>query len=706
MKNRSIRILAVLFVALLLTLGTSCALADPEEWLGSILPDFTVTTFSGETFTLSESLKTHPLVLINCWATWCEPCRMEFPHLETAWEQYEDRVDVVALSIEETDTPDVLREFANNYGLRFPIARDESNLYGTIGGHSIPTTLIVNRDMRVVAVEIGSKTSVEAFTSLFDRLLNPSISMSGRALPGSTVQMSVDGNTEGKTFTWSVEGTGATINEQTGTLTFDPNATPGMAFTVTASTAEGDETSTLVFLKDGILNCITFAQASDEGFAVGHPVGNGWSCDEFYNQYYGYLINDDLRTGQGQFYVDGKLFTMDSLIEAGYAENPEKAKALLAEIGMDPDNARIKEYEGETIDIDGHPAQAEKYAYYNEDGSFYGYIGMLYYPRNDRLLRIRVYSIPLAGGNEESAPKVTLNDLRLLASKIVYNEENAPLSAKNAAITISAKGDPAGIMAGKAVQFTAEFADKDQINKKAKNDGVTWSVVNAETGEAVAEATITEKGQLKIDKGLSAPVTLEVKARSPIYETEAVYRLEAMPVIKSVTVEPAELFFYTGTDIPQTVKATLDPAIEPKGLTWTPNKAGIVEITEEQTGTVSVRPLAAGKISIEVKEPGGKKAKLAVNIVEPVTALTLTAKGNDKPGGSVTITQVMEPKKPGNATVEWSLDVGEDVATISPKGQVKIAKGAAAGTKITVTCKAQGAPEPVVATIELEVAGK
>ncbi len=161
-----------LAAALALTLAVTCAFAAPEDWQGQILPDFTVNTVGGASFTLSESLRTHDLVLINLWATWCGPCRMEFPYLETAWEQYGDRVDVIALSIENTDTFSVLRSFAGEYGLRFPIGRDETNIFGLLNGSAIPTTLIVNRDRCVVAVEIGCKTSVEEFTTLFDSLLS------------------------------------------------------------------------------------------------------------------------------------------------------------------------------------------------------------------------------------------------------------------------------------------------------------------------------------------------------------------------------------------------------------------------------------------------------------------------------------------------------------------------------------------------------
>ena len=164
---------AILFlVSVVIMLGVTCAQADPEDMYGQIFPDFSVKTISGLTFTLSESLKTHDLVLINFWATWCDPCRMEFPFLETAWEQYSDRVDVIALSIENDDTFEALVNFTDEYDLSFPIGRDDAGFFYGMAGSAIPTTLIVDKERRVVAVEVGSKSSAEEFTVLFENLLS------------------------------------------------------------------------------------------------------------------------------------------------------------------------------------------------------------------------------------------------------------------------------------------------------------------------------------------------------------------------------------------------------------------------------------------------------------------------------------------------------------------------------------------------------
>ncbi len=137
--------------------------------LGSAMPDFTVETVNGETFTLSEALKEKKAVLINLWASWCGPCAMEFPYLQRAYELYDDVVGVIALSVEGNDTPQVLTAYAEEYGLTFPIGSDSAvNLSDAFGVSSIPTNIIVDQYGNVAFIEAGAQPSVSAFTRLFD----------------------------------------------------------------------------------------------------------------------------------------------------------------------------------------------------------------------------------------------------------------------------------------------------------------------------------------------------------------------------------------------------------------------------------------------------------------------------------------------------------------------------------------------------------
>lgn len=383
-----------------------------------------------------------------------------------------------------------------------------------------------------------------------------------------------------------------------------------------------------------------------------------------------------------------------------YAEDPEVAEK---EIRSDFDKIakEVGNGEQEFIDLNGHPAGLMTYSMSGRKGEFGAYCGRVAYARNNRYLLIFVY---IMGNDASKTTKITMNDLKTLAEKIGYDEAQAPFTAARATFTISGKNGAFDVTAGKALQMEAVFDQSDVINKKEKNDAVNWTVRNAETGKEEPLAAISEKGQLKVDKGLAAPVDLEVSAASAAYGTEAKCVIHAYPVVTGVTVSPAELFFYTGTDKPQTIEAALEPDTMPKaGITWSPAKEGIVEITPVEDGKVSVRPLAAGKTTIQVTEPTGKKAKLNVSVTAPVETVELTVKGVARPGGTVSVSAALAPKEAGNKNVEWSLDVGEDIASINEKGQVKIAGETASGTIITVTCKALGAPEPVVAAVKLEV---
>ncbi len=134
-----------------------------------ILADFTVECIDGSAFTLSEALKDHELVLINLFFTNCPPCRMEFPFLQEAWEGNRDRVAVIALSPDPTDTDEVLTAYARELGLGFPIAHEEGTgleeRYVTVG---FPTSMLIDRSGKVAMVECGAKDSTQAFLDWFD----------------------------------------------------------------------------------------------------------------------------------------------------------------------------------------------------------------------------------------------------------------------------------------------------------------------------------------------------------------------------------------------------------------------------------------------------------------------------------------------------------------------------------------------------------
>ncbi len=160
-----------LAAAMLMLLVVGCALAEEEPHIyqvGDTLPDFSFTTYDGTEYTLSEVLKEKDMVLINIWATWCGPCRQEFPIMEEAYEEYKDRIEIFALSCEEEDTDEVIADFVAEYGMTFPTGRDTPNLDDAFGVTGIPTSIFIDRFGTVCLIEVGSQTNVDNFRRAFD----------------------------------------------------------------------------------------------------------------------------------------------------------------------------------------------------------------------------------------------------------------------------------------------------------------------------------------------------------------------------------------------------------------------------------------------------------------------------------------------------------------------------------------------------------
>ncbi|MCI0549934.1 MAG: TlpA family protein disulfide reductase, partial [Anaerolineae bacterium] len=94
--------------------------SSPSPREGFLAPDFTLDTLDGNKVTLSELRG--QIVVINFWATWCPPCRLETPALEKSYEQYKDS-GVVLLGVNLTDQDSVseVESFVQEFKLTYPI---------------------------------------------------------------------------------------------------------------------------------------------------------------------------------------------------------------------------------------------------------------------------------------------------------------------------------------------------------------------------------------------------------------------------------------------------------------------------------------------------------------------------------------------------------------------------------------------------------
>lgn len=143
--------------------------------IGKPAPDFVLQDVSGKTVALS-SFKGKPL-LINFWATWCGPCKIETPWLIELQKEYASKgFEVIGISTEGEDLkPDdkegfdrqkaAIAKFIKEEHMQYPVLVNGDSLVGPYGGlDAMPTSVYVNPEGKVVAVQLGitSKEDMEA----------------------------------------------------------------------------------------------------------------------------------------------------------------------------------------------------------------------------------------------------------------------------------------------------------------------------------------------------------------------------------------------------------------------------------------------------------------------------------------------------------------------------------------------------------------
>jgi thiol-disulfide isomerase/thioredoxin len=129
--------------ALLQNVQTDASALEPAPVAGHPAPPFELVTLEGEILRLSD-LRGKPVIL-NFWATWCGPCRAEFPEFQKAAVDNADRLVMIGINNTSIDRADLVPDFLTEFGITFPIALDPdgemTTLYQIKG---LPTTIFID----------------------------------------------------------------------------------------------------------------------------------------------------------------------------------------------------------------------------------------------------------------------------------------------------------------------------------------------------------------------------------------------------------------------------------------------------------------------------------------------------------------------------------------------------------------------------------
>lgn len=134
--------------------SSEAALLKPAPIPGHPAPDFALKNLAGETIRLSDFKG--KAVIVNFWATWCPPCRAEFPELQETAIENKDNLVIIGVNHTSGDTPALIPGFVDEFGITFPIVLDETGetvkTYGVLG---LPTSVFIDKNGRVQEVFTG-----------------------------------------------------------------------------------------------------------------------------------------------------------------------------------------------------------------------------------------------------------------------------------------------------------------------------------------------------------------------------------------------------------------------------------------------------------------------------------------------------------------------------------------------------------------------
>lgn len=140
-------------IALLGVLGWRLREVNAGQVDAGMAPDFTITSFEGETITLSELRG--QVVIVNFWASWCPPCRDEAPYLEATWRKYKDQ-GVVFIGVDYVDTESKALAYIDEFDITYFNGPDlGTRISADYNMQGVPETYYISKSGEISGIKIG-----------------------------------------------------------------------------------------------------------------------------------------------------------------------------------------------------------------------------------------------------------------------------------------------------------------------------------------------------------------------------------------------------------------------------------------------------------------------------------------------------------------------------------------------------------------------
>ncbi len=151
-----LRVGAVVAVFLILTACGGDAGMPARLEIGDPLPEFSLPALDGSE--VESGSLAGKVVVLNFWATWCQPCLKEIPELKAL--AADDRLEVVGIALDQ-EGESAVRPFTEEHGMDYRILLGNQEVFLAMGGIAIPYTLVLDPSLRVINVYRGPATRAD-----------------------------------------------------------------------------------------------------------------------------------------------------------------------------------------------------------------------------------------------------------------------------------------------------------------------------------------------------------------------------------------------------------------------------------------------------------------------------------------------------------------------------------------------------------------